>query len=249
MVGAAALVFFAFIGFDEVITLAEETHNPTRTVPRALLGALAISALLYVATAVAAVSVLGAPALAASDRPLADVVEAAIGGSGATVVALAALVSTTNTTLLAITAASRLMFGMARADALPRTFARVTVTTRVPLLSLVTVVTVAGLFAMSGKLALVAQVTDFSVYIVFVAVNLSVIVLRIRKPHLARPIRSPLAAGRVPLLPIVGLGSIGLLMPSLDVEALTVGVVVCATGLGAGLIFDSRSPFHRSSGM
>ncbi|MFN8557367.1 MAG: APC family permease [Dehalococcoidia bacterium] len=73
ILGAAALVFFAFIGFDEVITRAEETHDPTRTVPRALLTALAISTVLYVAVAVAAVSVLGAAALGASSRPLADV--------------------------------------------------------------------------------------------------------------------------------------------------------------------------------
>ena len=70
---AAALVFFAFIGFDEVITLAEETKDPTRTVPRALLLALGLSTLLYVAVAVAAVSVLGSAALATSPRPLAEV--------------------------------------------------------------------------------------------------------------------------------------------------------------------------------
>ncbi len=112
IVGAAALVFFAFIGFDEVITLAEETQNPTRTVPRALLAALGISAALYAATAVAAVSVVGADALAASDRPLADVVDAAVGSGGATGIAIAALISTTNTTLLS--------------RALPGTFAHVT---------------------------------------------------------------------------------------------------------------------------
>jgi basic amino acid/polyamine antiporter, APA family len=70
VVGTAALVFFAFIGFDEVITLAEETREPTRTVPRALLLALGLSTLLYVGVAV---SVVGPAALAASPRPLADV--------------------------------------------------------------------------------------------------------------------------------------------------------------------------------
>ncbi len=245
IVGAAALVFFAFIGFDEVITLAEETHDPTRTIPRALLGALAISALLYVATAIAAVSVLGADALAESDRPLADVVDAATGGSGATAVALAALISTTNTTLLALTSASRLMFGMAREDALPRTFARVTHGTRVPILSLTVAAAFAGGIALFGKLGLVAQVTDFSVYIVFVAVNLSVVVLRWRRPALARPIKSPFAIGKMPILPILGLASVGVLLPALDVEALMAGTGVCGAGLAAGLFLDSRSPVRR----
>lgn len=245
IVGAAALVFFAFIGFDEVITLAEETQNPTRTVPRALLAALGISAALYAATAVAAVSVLGADALAASDRPLADVVDAAVGSGGATGIAIAALISTTNTTLLCLTAASRLTFGMARSRALPGTFAHVTQRSRVPVRALVVATLLAGLCALSGKVNLIAQVTDFSVYLVFVAVNVSVIVLRWRRPAIARPIRSPLALGRVPLLPLVGLASVGLLLPALDREALVVGTAVCLAGMAFGLFLDAQSPLRR----
>jgi basic amino acid/polyamine antiporter, APA family len=87
VLGAAALVFFAFIGFDEVITLAEETRDPTRTVPRALLLALALSTALSIAVADAAVSVLGAETLAGSPRPLADVMAHVLGDRGAIVVA------------------------------------------------------------------------------------------------------------------------------------------------------------------
>jgi amino acid transporter len=202
--------------------------------------------LLYVATAVAAVSVLGAPALAASERPLADVVDVAAGGNGAAIVAIAALISTTNTTLLAITAASRLMFGMARDDALPRTFSRVTRRTRVPLRSLVTVVLLATVCTIPGRLGLVAQVTDFSVYVVFVAVNLTVVMLRFRAPNLERPIKTPLAVRRMPLLPLAGLASIAILLPALGRDAVAAGVGVCLAGLGAGLILDSRSPLRAS---
>lgn len=96
LLGAAALVFFAFIGFDEVITLAEETRDPSRTVPRALLLALGISTALYVGVAVAAVSVIGAAALAASERPLVDVLAHTLGERGADVLAVVALTATTN---------------------------------------------------------------------------------------------------------------------------------------------------------
>jgi APA family basic amino acid/polyamine antiporter len=102
LLGATALVFFAFIGFDEVITLSEETQNPTRTVPLALALALGLSAVLYVSVSMAAVSVLGATALGASERPLADVIGHAIGGRGADVMAALAVITTTNTTLLAV---------------------------------------------------------------------------------------------------------------------------------------------------
>lgn len=119
VIGAAALVFFAFIGFDEVTTLAEETRNPSRTVPRALLFGLGISTLLYVGVSIAAVSVLGANQLAVSERPLADVLDHVLGGSGQNVLAAVALLATTNTTLLCVTAASRMQFGMAEAGARP----------------------------------------------------------------------------------------------------------------------------------
>src|SRR4029077_1428519 len=79
VLGASALVFFAFIGFDEVITLAEETRDPTRTIPRALLLALGISTVLYIGVAIAAVSVIGTEALASSERPLADVLDHVLG--------------------------------------------------------------------------------------------------------------------------------------------------------------------------
>jgi len=108
VVTAAALVFFAFVGFDEVITLAEETTDPARTVPRALLLALGLSTVLYIGVAISAISVLGPEALGSSEQPLADVVGEAIGPVSAAVVAVVAMVATTNTSLLAVTAASRL---------------------------------------------------------------------------------------------------------------------------------------------
>jgi APA family basic amino acid/polyamine antiporter len=245
IIGAASLVFFAFIGFDEVITLGEETRDPTRTIPRALLASLGISALLYAAIAVTAVSVLGAEALGASARPMADVVERAAGERAAGMVAVAALLSTMNTTLLALTAGSRLIYGMASQGALPGLLSRVTRTTRVPLVSLVLASVGAAAVAAVGDLALVAQITDFSVYLVFVAVNGAVIVLRFRQPSTARPIRSPWAVRRVPLLPLAGLASVALLLSRLDLSAVLVGLALGLVGLIAGLALDSRSPLRR----
>jgi len=100
---SASLVFFAFIGFDEVITLSEETKNPRRTVPLALLLSLAISTLLYVGVAIVAVSVLGVDGLVNSTRPLADVMSLRVGASSAKLMAAIALVSTSSTVLLAST--------------------------------------------------------------------------------------------------------------------------------------------------
>src|SRR5262245_58484861 len=187
VLGAAALVFFAFIGFDEVITLAEETRDPTRTVPRALLLALGLSTALYVGVAIASVSVLGPTALATSPRPLADVMAHVLGDHGATVVAAIAILTTINTTLLMLTAGSRVLYGMAKAGAMPRPFARVHARRGTPLHAIGALALAAALFAGLGDFAVIAAVTDFAVYVVFVAVNATVVILRRTRPRARRP--------------------------------------------------------------
>ncbi len=230
VVTAAALVFFAFVGFDEVITLAEETTNPARTVPRALLLALGISTVLYVAVAVAGISVLGPEALAESEQPLADVMSEAIGSPSATILAVVALIATTNTTLLAVTAASRLLYGMADTDALPSHFARLS-RRRAPWISILSASAIAAGFVVLGDLQLVASVTDFAVYVVFIAVNLTVILLRFWQPKRRRPFAIRGSVARVPVTPVLALAAIAVLMPSLAPTALALGAVVAGIGL------------------
>jgi APA family basic amino acid/polyamine antiporter len=240
VLGAAALVFFAFIGFDEVITLAEETRDPTRTVPRALLLALGISTLLYVAVAVTAVSVLGADALARSPRPLADVMAHVLGRHGATVVAAIAITTTTNTTLLALTAGSRVMYGMARAGAMPRALASVHRRRGTPVRAIVAVAIAAAAFAALGEFTVIAAVTDFAVYVVFLAVNATVIVLRHRRPDLPRPFAAPGTIAGVPALPVLGLVSVALMLTLLDRSAVALGLALCGVGLVTGWILRAR---------
>ena len=234
VLGAAALVFFAFIGFDEVITLAEETRDPTRTVPRALLLALGLSTILYIAVAVAAVSVLGAEALAASPRPLADVMAHVLGHRGATVVAAIAVMTTTNTTLLAVTAGSRVIYGMGRAGALPRALAAVHPTRGTPVRAIIVAVLVAAAFAGLGEFTVIAAVTDFAVYVVFLAVNATVIILRRTHPETPRPFAVSGAIHGIPIVPILGLASVGLMMIQLEPLAASLGATLCGVGLGAG---------------
>jgi len=239
VLAGAALVFFAFIGFDEVITLAEETRDPTRTVPRALLLALGLSVGLYVAVAIAAVSVLGAEALAASPRPLADVMAHVLGDRGATVVAAIAVLTTTNTTLLALTAASRVMYGMAKSGAMPESFAVVHPIRRTPRRAIVVVTGIATMFAVFGDFAIIAAVTDFAVYVVFLAVNGTVIILRRTHPQIPRPFAVAGAIRGVPVLPVLGIGSVALMMTQLEPVAIAVGTAGCAIGLAVGWLIKS----------
>ncbi len=237
----AALVFFAFIGFDEVITLAEETRDPTRTVPRALMFALGLSTLLYVAVAVGAVSVLGAGPLATSPRPLADVLAHVLGHRGASVVAVIAILTTTNTTLLALTAASRVLYGMAKAGALPHALALVHPTRRTPIRAISIVGIAAAAFAIVGDFTIIAAVTDFAVYVVFLAVNGAVIILRRRRPELPRPFAVAGAIRGIPVVPMLGIISVALMMTHLEPAAIVVGGSVCGVGLAAGWVLRARA--------
>jgi APA family basic amino acid/polyamine antiporter len=240
VLAAAALVFFAFIGFDEVITLAEETRDPTRTVPRALLLALGLSTALYMAVSVAAVSVLGADALAASSRPLADVMAHALGDRAATVVAAIAVMTTTNTTLLIVTAASRVLYGMAKAGALPRAFALVHSERGTPVRAIVAVAALAAVFAGVGDFTVIAAITDCAVYLVFLAVNGAVLILRRTRPDLPRPFAVPGSVRGVPVLPVLGIGSVAVMLSQLEPLALGLGAALCLLGLAAGWLTRRR---------
>ena len=235
VLGASALVFFAFIGFDEVVTLSEDTKDPQRAVPRALLYSLAISTTLYVLVGIASISVIDVERLASSDTPLALVIAHDWGSRGSDVVAVIALASTTNTTLLVLTAASRLTYSMARSNALPSALAAIAPRAHSPYVAAIAGLGVAGGFAMLGEIGLVASVTDFAVYAIFIAVNLSLIVLRFRAPDAARTFRSPFSIGRLPVTPIVGILTVILMMAYLDAWAWALGFAALAVGVGVWL--------------
>jgi APA family basic amino acid/polyamine antiporter len=248
VLGAAALVFFAFIGFDEVITLGEETRDPAQTIPRALLAALALSTTLYVLVAITAVSVLGAPALAASERPLTTVAEHVLGDAAVRSVAVVALLSTTSTTLMALTAASRMTYGMAREGALPSSLAHVGRRSRAPDLAVVIAAAVALAFALTGDLTTIAGATDSAVYTVFLAVNATLLILRWRSPGAARPVRSPGRIGRVAVLPPVAIAATVTMMVYSDRDALLLGAGIAGSGLLAwmAMAIPRRGSVRRS---
>jgi APA family basic amino acid/polyamine antiporter len=233
VLSGAALVFFAFIGFDEVVTLSEETHSPHRTIPRALLAALAIATALYVLVAIASVSIVGADALAASDRPLALVMEHDLGGRAPDIVAAIALSATTNTSLLALTAASRNMFGMARSGSLPGVIATLGSSTRAPWVAAVIGMAVAAVFASTADIDLAASVTDFAVYAIFIVVNAAVVVLRRARPDAPRTMSVPLSFRGVPVLPFLAIATVAVMLVRLDRSAWLLGALLLVAGAAA----------------
>lgn len=237
--GAAALIFFAFIGFDEVITLSEETRDPRRTVPRALMLSLGISTVLYIGVSVVAVSVLGADGLALSLRPLTDVMSQAVGGVAVTIVGVIALVTTTNTTLLVVTAASRMIYSMAATGSLPSGLSRVH-NRQAPWRAILFVTIIAGSLTLVGDLKLLASATDALIYVMFILTNIVVIVLRKRRPEATRPFRVPFDIGWVPVVPIVGIIVTVGMSSQLDISSILLALLFIAAGIA---IFFVRSLF------
>ena len=229
----AALVAFAFVGFEQIATLAEETEEAPRIIPKALILAIAITTSLYLLVAIASVSVLGWEALSDSDAPLADVAAEVLGGGASDLIAIIALFSTGNTVLLLLIAASRLIYGMASTGSLPRFLAWVHPRVHTPVRAIAVCLVVSVGFALSGDIGLVAGATNFAVFIGFAAVNLSLIVLRFTRPDVERPFRAPLNIGRFPMLPVAGLAFVAFLMANLDWQALAIGGGLFITGIVA----------------
>jgi APA family basic amino acid/polyamine antiporter len=149
---AASLIFFAYIGFDELGNLAEEIRQPERDLPRAIVLAMILSTLLYVLVAVSAVSLIGAEALGRSSAPLADAVASSIGSGGRTGLSILALAATSNTVLLLMLSGSRSLFGMARSGALPAILGRLSAR-RTPVIGVAVVVCVISAFVLLGDVA------------------------------------------------------------------------------------------------
>ena len=242
LLAGAALVFFAYEGFEEIATLSEEVENPTRNIPLALLIAISVTTLLYVAVTAIAVSVVPVAELAGDSSPLASVVRAAANDRLADALSVVALFATFNTVLLLLATGPRAMYGMARRRLLPAVVGTVWVARGTPWIAIVSSAVVAVGFAVTGDIGFVAQVTNFAVFILFIVVNAAVIRLRFSQPDRPRPFRLRPTVGRVPLVPVVGLGGALLLSGFMEREAFLVGLLALAIGIAASFVFLREAP-------
>jgi APA family basic amino acid/polyamine antiporter len=186
--GAASLIFFAYLGFDELGNFAEEMRRPERDLPRALAVAMAASTAIYLAVALSAVGAVGWRELAASSAPLARVAGTVLGARADTTLSVVALAATGNTVLLLLVAGSRSVYGMAAAGVLPAALGRVG-RSATPLTATVVVSGVAAALVFAGDLARVAALTDAAVLGSFVLVNLALPWLVVRGLAPGRGIR------------------------------------------------------------
>lgn len=192
----AVLAFFAFIGFEDIVNMAEEVDQPSRTLPRAILISLAVTSVIYALVALAAVRAVPVSALAASDGPLALVWSTRQGGDGAFLSGIAVFAAL-NGVLAQIVMASRVLFGLGRRTSALAMFHHAHPRLGTPVLATLLLGGLVVLAALFVPLVRLAETTSSILLAVFALVNLALILQKRRDPE---------ASFRVPLaVPVLGL--------------------------------------------
>ena len=176
-----ALAFFAFIGFEDVINVAEEVKSPRRNFPRAIVMALLIAGAIYLLVAWVTVQVLGDARLTASETPLVDVIAVAAPRVPLWTFTVIATFAVANTGLLNSITASRLLYGTARQGLLPRFVGAVFSRTRTPHWAILIVLGLSAVLAFSGSLAFLAGTTAVLLLGVFGIVHACLLTTKIRE--------------------------------------------------------------------
>ena len=187
----AAIVFFAYIGFDAISTAAEETKNPQRNMPIGILAGLAICTVIYVIVGAVTTGLVPYSELRVSD-PLAFALQRAGLPVASWFVALGAIVSTTAVLLVFQYGQPRIFFAMARDGLLPRAAAKVHGRYRTPYVTTIITGVAVALAALVADDDATYDLTNIGTLFAFMLVCLGVVVLRIREPERHRPFRVPL---------------------------------------------------------
>ncbi|MFW9881067.1 MAG: APC family permease [Candidatus Thorarchaeota archaeon] len=201
---AVALVFFAFIGFEDIANIAEEVKEPQKNLPKAIIYSIIITTILYCFTAISVVSILPYSSIATSDAPLKAVAETILGPIGGVILSLIALFATANTVLIMLIVTSRMMYGMARDKALPEGISKISLKYRTPIIAVLLTAGFTIIPIFFGDISIVAHATVFGVLINFFLVNISLIALRKSKPELERPFELKPSYRGYPLIALLG---------------------------------------------
>ncbi|MER8185055.1 amino acid permease [Kitasatospora sp. NPDC094015] len=210
---AAAVVFFAFIGFDVVATAAEETRNPQRDVPRGILGSLLICTLLYMAVSVVVTGMQKYTELS-SDAPLSDAFKAVGQDAFADIINVGAVAGLTSVTMILLLGQSRVFFAMSRDGLLPRTFSAVHPRFKTPSKAILMLGLVVAVLAGLIPLEELSELVNIGTLFAFIVVSIGVVILRRTRPDLPRSFRCPW----VPVVPILSVLASLWLMINLPVE-------------------------------
>lgn len=233
IVPAAGLIFFAYIGFDAVSTASEESSNPGRDLPIAIVGSLVISTVFYILVAIGAIGLLPAKQLGESDAPLATALQDGAGLDwAAAVLAFGALVAITSVILVILYGQTRIFFAMCRDGLMPKGMAVVHPRFGTPAKLTLTFGLLIAVLSAFVPLSSIVELVNIGTLFAFILVNIGVIILRRTKPDMDRPFRVPFS----PVFPLIGVAFCVYLAQDLPgvtwirfVVWMAVGMVIYAT--------------------
>lgn len=229
---AAAVVFFAFIGFDIVATAAEETRNPQRDVPRGILGSLAICTVLYVAVSVVVTGMEKYSKLS-TDAPLADAFKDLGHPFFAGLISFGAAVGLTSVCMILLLGQSRVFFAMSRDGLLPRIFSRSHPRYGTPYRSTVVLGAIVALVSGFTSIDELAELVNIGTLFAFVVVAIGVVLLRRSRPDLPRSFRTPW----VPVVPMLSVLASLWLMLNLPAETWVRFALWMVAGFGVYFLY------------
>ena len=204
----STLIFFAYYGFENISNISEETRNPTRIIPKALLISILITSIIYVLVSISSIVLVGWKEFCSSEAPLAVVATPkTFGNYGIVMLTVIALFATTNTVLMMLVSEYRIIFGMARDGAIPSIFSNIQKNTRTPWVATfaIMIFTIATVVLSLGNIVMMASLSVFGIFVVFAFVNFSLIWLRFKQPNLVRTFTSPFKIKKFPILAGIGL--------------------------------------------
>ncbi|MDH3764627.1 MAG: amino acid permease [Nitrosopumilus sp.] len=237
---AFVLIFFAFIGFEDMANIAEEVKKPKKTLPRAIILSILITAIIYILVSLSSVRVLDWEDLSQSSAPLADVATKGLGLEGGVTLSVIALFATASTVLITLVAGARILYGMARDGSLPSVLGKIHSKTGTPWIAVIGIFATSVAFAFVGNIVVVANIVVFAVIITFAMINLSVILLRYVKPDIERPFKVPLNIGKFPILPLFGFGVTIYMAIQFELEIILVGIGIIVIGSIFYLVYNNR---------
>ena len=237
---AFILIFFAFIGFEDMANVAEEVKRPQKTLPRAIILCILITGVIYVLVSLSSVRILNWEELGQSTAPLADVAFKALGMEGKLTLSIIALFATASTVLITLVAGARILYGMARNGSLPFLLGKIHSKTKTPWIAVIGIFVASIAFSFIGDIVIVANIAVFAIVVTFAMVNLSVILLRYVQPEVERPFRVPVNIGKFPILPLFGLGATIYMAFQFELEIVAVGLAIIASGVIFYLVYNRR---------
>ena len=211
----AAVIFFAYIGFDAVSTAAQEAKNPQRDMPIGILGSLGISTVLYILVAIVLTGIVSYTFLNVAD-PIAVGVNAM--GPGMfwlrPIIKIAAIAGLSSVILVLLMGQPRIFYAMSRDGLLPPVFSKIHSRFKTPYVSTLITGSIALVLAGILPINILGELVSIGTLLAFAIVCIGIIILRVKRPDLKRAFRTPF----VPLIPILGAGICFLQMLSLPWE-------------------------------